>query len=172
MKLIASLFVVVLIVTAAAAQSTDWLEVHSDEGRFTVLMPDKPVEELVTVSKDGTADRHSNTFTCTDNALNQFMVAYSDRTGSEPRRRTNAQLYDKVRDGLLTATGAKFVRESTVKLNGFLEGREIVTQQADGTVQTMRLFMVGDRIYQVSAEIKKGETADAAKFLNSFRLTS
>jgi hypothetical protein len=171
MKLIASVFVLCLMSVYAAAQGSAWKEFHSVDGKFSVEMPGDPEESVVTVNI-GSGDRHSNTFTYSDEGLNQFMVAYSDRTSKEPRKSSNEELFDKVRKGILIATEGKLLSESSVTLSGF-PGREIVLERGDGTRQTERFYLVNDRVYQVSADIRKRGlgTADVERFLNSFRLT-
>ena len=93
MRLIASLFVVGLIALTAAGQNSGWREFRSDEGRFSVLMPGEPTASVVTVNVGG-GDRHSNTVTYSDNDLNEYMVAYSARTGRETHKTSDEQLFD------------------------------------------------------------------------------
>lgn len=165
MKFVTSFSLLLLVSVFGAGQSSQF---RSTEGRFSITMPGQPTESVVTVSK-GTWENHSNTFTYTDADLNQYMVAYSDRTNAEPRKATNEEVFDKIRKGLLIATDGKLLRESAVTLNGIV-GRELVIERSGDSVQTERLFFVGDRVYQVSVEVKKqtSQTVDVNGFLNSF----
>lgn len=165
MRSIAGVFLLALLAATSAAQT--WTEFRSADGKFSVSMPGKPTESVITVSL-GTGDRTANTFSYHDEDLNEFLVAYSER--STPRKSTDEQIFDKARKGLLIATDGKLLRENSVTLAGYT-GREIVFERPNGDVQTERFFFVGDRFYQISVEVKKSSTrpVDVERFLSSLR---
>jgi len=79
--------------------------------------------------------------------------------------------YDKNVTGLLAATKGKLVRQAKIEQSGF-DGREVVTLLPDHKVMRQRMFMVGNRFYQVLYGGPAGsETeADVETFMESFKL--
>jgi outer membrane lipoprotein-sorting protein len=148
-----------------------WTEFRSDEGRFSVLMPDKPVSETSsTDTPQGRFEQHA--FLATHSPL-LCMAAYMDFPKQVNATANADGVFDGVRDGFIKQVGAKLASESPLSIEGH-PGREIKAHMFRGQLY-MRLFLVGDRMYMLSvmnmneaAELEK-ETRD--KFFNSFKLT-
>ncbi len=144
-----------------------WSEFRSDEGRFSVLMPEKPsLQKTTNETPQGRFEQHvflvtHMPFVC--------MVAYADL----PRKllvSNNADgLFDLIRDQFIQQAGGKLATENSLSLDGH-PGRDIKVHLFHGELR-LRLFLVGDRLYQVAlTTLEKSEEEALNKFFGSFKL--
>jgi len=109
----------------------------------------------------------------------EYLVMYTDFV--EPKLETDPELnkiLDKLRDDSLAASQNKLLSDATISLDGH-PGRMIKTISPDGIVTTIKLYVVGERLYQLTVTSPKEVQASdasrlnesrAAKFLDSFKL--
>jgi outer membrane lipoprotein-sorting protein len=147
-----------------------WTEFRSDEGRFTVLMPEKPVSQASTFeTPQGRFEEHA--FTASHRPL-VCAVAYSDIPGKFLAANDVDVFFQSVRDEFIKEVGGKPASESSLSLQGH-PGREIKVHMFRGDLR-LRLFLVGDRLYLIW--IMKLDTASESdtetfnKFFDSFKL--
>ena len=147
-----------------------WTEFRSEEGRFTVFMPEKPVSQASTMeTPQGRFEQH--VFVAAHRPL-VCMVAYSDF----PRQALVANDVDGflqgARDQFIKEVGGKLAGESPLSLDGH-PGREIKVHMFQGEIR-LRLFLVGTRLYMLSVikSDKAFEPNEEAlnKFFSSFKL--
>jgi outer membrane lipoprotein-sorting protein len=149
-----------------------WTEFKSDEGRFSILMPQKPTSQASTMeTPQGRIEQHlffasHSPFVC--------MVAYIDLS-KELQVGNNADgFFDGVRDQFIKEVGGKLESEVKVMLDGH-PGREVKANTFRGEFR-MRMFLVGDRFYHMSIiKMEKGPESDEEtfkKFFTSFKLTA
>jgi len=157
-----------LTLLAACYPELDWREFRSDEGRFVVLLPDKPSLQSGTIALAGeTATMHMHVVQKEDAV---FGVGYADL----PPTLSSDRAIAAARDALVANIGGKLSRDDALKLNGS-PGRDI---RAEGRVRdrdyllAARLYVVGTRLYQIDfiGSRKVAERADLDLFLGSFKL--
>lgn len=146
-----------------------WSEFRSDEGRFSVLMPQKPVSQKATTeTPQGRFEQHiflatHMPFVC--------MVAYGDLPKTLLASNNVDGLFDEIRDLFVKQVSGKLASQNSLSLDGH-PGRDIKVHMLEGELR-LRLFMVGDRLYQLSI-IMAGKSEEEAlnKFFASFKLIS
>ena len=146
-----------------------WSEFRSDEGRFTVLMPEKPITQVST-TETAQGRFETRSFIATHIPL-IFMVAYSDIPKQLLVANDVDGFFDGVRDQFVKEAGGKLASESSLMLDGH-PGREIKAHMFHGELRA-RVFLVGDRMYQLAVMSGKSSESDAEapnKFFASFKL--
>lgn len=139
-------------------------QLKDEVGRFSVRFPSEPT--LDKVEGSSALGPHVHYTWEVDDDERHWSVTYTEY--SKPPVKN----YDKNVMNLLAATKGKLVWQAKVEQNG-IDGREVVTLLPDNKVMRQRMFMVGNRLYQVLYGGPAGtETdADADGFLTSFQLT-
>ena len=147
-----------------------WTEFRSEAGRFTVLMPQKPVSQASTFeTPQGRFEQHA--FTAVHSTL-VCIVGYIDVPSRALVGNDVDGFFQGARDEFVKEIGGKLGSESTVTLDGH-PGRELRVIVFRGEVR-MRLFLVRDRLYQLSLiTMDKNSEIDEEtfrKFFGSFKL--
>jgi hypothetical protein len=156
----------------AGCGETTWSEFSSAEGAFSVLMPGTPTEQTQTQDTElGTIDVHS--FTFEQNGV-AYLVGYNIFPAAVTEAATPDSMLDGARGGQVEAVKGTLMNEEEITLGAYL-GRdlEIQIENSDGTSSLRsRIFLVGDRLYQVMVVGPKGQSTspDTTKFLDSFKL--
>jgi hypothetical protein len=163
---------------ALAAPSAEWKEFSSQEGRFSVLFPSAPKQTTQTMTtKVGNLDARLYTLSSTKETPFEaqfFAVAYIDYPKDALAKYRTDALLDGAREGAVTFVKGKQLAETRVTQNG-VEGREIkitAPNKRKTSLVVVRLFLVGERLYQVLVVIdeSRAESGEIAKFLDSFKL--
>ena len=149
-----------------------WTEFKSEEGKFSILMPQKPISQKATVETGrGTVEQHIF-IAIHDGVL--CMVGYSDVPNLAGLPDNPDPLFDGLQEEYLKGLGGKLDSASALTLDGH-RGREVKAQMYRGQLR-LRMFLVGTRLYYMS--LINGDK-DAAlveesfnKFFKSFKLTS
>ena len=153
------------------AQSPDtvrWQTFESGGGRFKVAFPGAPVMKqgrLRTEIGEIASVRHT-----ADSADATYDVTYNDYPESGVARLTAAKLLDTARDGLVYQAKGTLASEKTFML-GTRTGREYDISGEGGMRYRIRLLLVNNRLYQLSAIARLPAAADDRKFFDSFQLT-
>jgi hypothetical protein len=152
---------------ALACSRAEWTTLRSPEGGFEVEMPAVP--ELA---------RHT-----VETVLGPLeFTVHSARLGSasyqiiwveypEGAIEDQEAVLDAARDGAVARSGSRLVREESIEVEGH-PGREIELDVQGRIVGLDRLFLVGNRLYQILLAGDPGSlhSAEALRFLASFRL--
>ena len=147
-----------------------WTEFRSEEGRFSILMPDKPTSQTSTVeTPQGRVEEH--VFTASHHPF-VCVIAYSDFPKQLLVNNDVDGFFDGIRDLFIKQVGGKLASESMLSLDGH-PGREIKAYVFRGELR-LRLFLVGERLYLLSI-INSDKISDAdeeifKKFFTSFKL--
>lgn len=148
-----------------------WSEFRSEEGRFSVLLPDKPTSQASTVEmSQGRFEQH--TFIASHLPL-LCTIAYTDFPKQLLVANDVDGLFDGVRDEVIRGVGGKLASENKLLLDGYA-GREIKVHMFRGELR-LRLYLVGDRLYVLSflnAEKAFASDEEPNKFFASFKLQS
>jgi len=153
---------------AQARDTADWQPFVSEAGRYKTIFPATPVMRRGTLRTEIGAvvsTRHT-----ADGAGATYDVTYNDYPKDGIARLSTAQLMDTVRDGLVYQSKGKLVSEKPFML-GKLAGREHEIEGEDGMRYRIRLLVVANRLYQLTAMARPPAQAEAQKFFDSFRLT-
>jgi len=148
-----------------------WSEFRSEEGQFSVSMPERPVSQVSTIeTTQGRFEQHA--FTASHIPL-VCMVAYTDIPKPFLVANNSDGLFDGVRDEFIKAAGGKLASESSLSLDGH-PGREIKVHLFRGELR-LQLFLVRDRLYILSlTNLDKVAESDGEipnKFFGSFKLS-
>jgi hypothetical protein len=151
-----------------------WTEFSSTDGAFSVLMPGTPTEQTQTQDTDwGPIEVHMFTVEQGDVA---YLVGYNVFPAAVIQAVSPAQLLDSARDGQVETVKGTLLSEEVITLDAN-PGRdlEIQVEGEDGTSSLRsRLFLVGDRLYQLVVAGPKGQStsSNTIKFLDSFELVA
>lgn len=167
-RLFLSILLVLMIasVTYGQQRGARWARFSSIEGRFSILLPSKPIAE---VDNYGLSVIHSFT---ADTDWVTYVISFVDYKSAIP---DPEQALDGGRDALILSTNSRLLSESKISLDGY-PGRElnILTPRAIAR-DTTRLYVVGNRVYMVRV-IVTPPNRDISKaketFFLSFRLTA
>ena len=148
-----------------------WSEFRSEEGRFSVLLPEKPTSQASTLEmSQGRFEQH--VFIASHLPL-ICTITYADFPKQSLVANDVDGLFDGVRDEVIKGVGGKFASENKLLLDGYA-GREIKVHMFRGELR-LRLYLVGDRLYILSLfNVEKAFASDEEpnKFFASFKLNS
>ena len=147
-----------------------WTEFKSDEGRFTVSMPEKPITQASTFEiPQGRIEQHA--FIALHSEL-ICLVAYMDVPKQWVVGNDADGFIDGLRDQFIKEVGGKLASESSVTQDRHT-GREIKVHMFRGDLR-LRVFLVGDRVYILSlTKLDKSSNSGEEsfkKFFGSFKL--
>jgi outer membrane lipoprotein-sorting protein len=144
-----------------------WTEFRSEEGRFTVLLPQKPTSQSSTV--DTPQGRFAQQAFIATHDLLVCMVAYTDLPKQFLVSNDVDGFLDGIRDQLIKEVDGKLASETPLMLAGHV-GRDIKVHVFQGQFR-LRLFSVGDRVYVLSLlQLEKTSEETVEKFFSSFKL--
>jgi hypothetical protein len=155
---------------ATGGQNLEWLNFESESGRFSVLFPGEPDEQVESVQ------------TAIGVIESQFFMvtlenmAYSVNLADYPPEMIAAgdtqQMLDGARDGAVSNVNGELLDEKELTLSGY-PGREFkVKVEDEGIVVRARIYLVNERLYVIQALSKErlASSEDIDKFLDSFQL--
>ena len=169
MKRIRSLLITAFLALPVHAQTTAWRPYESAQGRFKVSFPGTPVVnygKVRTEIGDVLSARHS----ASDGTEITYDVTYNDYPKEGIAKLSAAKLVDTVRDGLVYQAKGKLVAEKPHSV-GKIAGRELEIEGGDGMRYRIRLMLVANRLYQLTAMARPPAQADDKEFFGSFELT-
>lgn len=158
---------------AAAAQSAPegpgWRVFTSDEGRFRVDMPGKPVETTETRSTIvGSLTGYRFEFEQEDSF---FLVEFRDLPRVATLFMSSKSLVEQATDGLLDYAKGPVLRNEQITVDGEpARALRYTVANRDHQTARARVILAGRRLYLVIAGVpdKAGEKTKATRFLDSF----
>lgn len=155
--------------TPAPANVTDasgWVQFTSDTGRFSVLMPEIPKDQIQTTqSEHGPYTTHL--FIVRD-PTSVYLIGWVDYDPSFNFNRQSEM--EANRDNFVKGIKAKLVSTRSLNLDGYsaLE----FTAETEDRVFKSRVYMVGRRPYQIVIGSPKDldDSANLNRFFNSFKV--
>lgn len=145
-----------------AFQSSDWIKFAPPGGGFSVMVPAQPKELESAPVKDFTA--HAFGMVVGDVV---YLICYGDYAPSI-RLNTDSELAAN-RDNFLKGLNGTAGSTTKIALDGHA-GIEFTGESAEYTFES-RVYISGNRVYQVAVGAKKGgpdNAASSARFLRSF----
>jgi hypothetical protein len=158
-----------LLLGAAAQQDLPegWQTVTSKDGKFKVAMPGKVTEKKQQV-KTGSGDLKVTLLIADGRKDSNFVVSFTDYPEADVKKGSVKKRLDQARDGAVSSAGGKVREEREIKLKKH-PGRHVVIEKEDDVIARMRLFYVGQRLYQVMV-LGDAPAKDVEAFLSSFEL--
>ena len=156
----ALVFILVAICSISAFQGDHWVKIAPPASGFSVLMPGEAKEE-VQPGDDFTLHLYS-----VSAASGFYMAAYGDyapRIHLDPAGELVAN-----RDNFLKGLNARLIASKNISLDGHA-GIEF-TGESDMAVFSSRVYLIGNRVYQIMTAIDSGkdDSANVNRFLSSF----
>src|SRR5687768_893066 len=164
----AILATLILMITSVAVAGLDWQVYRSEEGRYSVQLPDAPAK----ASQGIRSDRSTvNNVVAVKTASGSFMVSYVDSDTFDDDRNKIDAILDNACRGAAANAGGTTARVETVIRNAFV-GRSVRFRGRDGNEYRGLVFLAGTRLYQAyaSGEQEWITGKDVDRFLNSFRM--
>jgi outer membrane lipoprotein-sorting protein len=146
-----------------------WTEFKSEEGRFSILMPDKPQSTSSTFeSPQGRFEQHL--FIASHHPTLVFMVAYTDIPKQLLVDKYIDGFFDQVRDEFIKSAEGKLASDTPLTVDGH-PAREVKVHVFKGELR-LRMFLVGERAYMLSVmHMEKPDEEITKKFFSSFKLS-
>ena len=149
-----------------AMDANGWVKFTSDDGHFSVLMPELPQDKSETVdSQHGPYTTHL--FVVRD-TTSVYLIGWVDY---DPSFNFNRQAeIEANRDNFVKGINATLLSTRPTVIDGF-SGLEFTAETADRTFKS-RVMLVGRRPYQIVIGSPKGmdNTALVNRFFNSFKV--
>ncbi len=141
--------------------TSGWKEFYSDEGNFSIFVPDTSVTNLNSKSED-----YSINIYYADTKKSSYIVGYVDYRTNLDHLPLNEVYNDFLKDFL--GTDIKLLNKNNIRL-GKYPGIEVEYQNENQeTTAKSRLFLVGKRLYLL--DVSDYKAGDAKHFFNSFQL--
>jgi hypothetical protein len=146
--------------------SSGWVHFNSEEGRFSVLMPQTPTDKTETEqSQHGPYTTHL--FIVRD-TTSVYLIGWVDY---DPSFNFNRQAeLEANRDNFVKGINAKLMTTRPTIIDGY-SALEFTAETADRVFKS-RVYMVGRRPYQIVIGSPKGmdDSANVNRFFNSFKV--
>jgi len=145
-----------------------WTVFDSPAGRFRAAFPGPPLRKEGKLRTE-IGEVHSVRHTA-DDAEATYDVAYNDYPAAGVAKLRPEKLLDTVRDGLVYQAKGSLAGEKPFRM-GKVSGRDLEIAGGDGTRYLVRMFLVGTRLYQLTALARPPAKPDIDRFFDSFQLT-
>lgn len=149
-----------------AMDTSGWVKFNSDEGRFSVLVPDTPTEKSET--KDTTHGPYT-THLFIVRGSTVYLIGWVDY---DPSFNFNRQAeLEANRDNFVKGLNATLLTTRATVINGY-SAIEFSAETPEKIFKS-RVFLVGRRPYQIVIGSPKGtdDTVNVNRFFNSFKVT-
>jgi hypothetical protein len=151
------------------AADEKWQKFTSKEGRFSVLLPGKPMEKTEQVPGPGGKKKELHTVLLVLSADKIYHLNYNDYPKEQIKEDKNKET---AFDALRKALGGKVLSEKKITVGkNKAPGRELLIELPSKQFYRSRVFFIGNRLFQVvamgSEEFARGKDAD--RFLDSFK---
>lgn len=154
---------------------TSWKEYSSAEGRFSILFPGIPKEGLQSVDVQGGQFKvHIHNL----KAYAEYGVIYADYPIPVGDPHVAKQVLDNGAKGGAAEVKAEVLSMTEISIDGY-PGRLLRERLPNGSILKAKMYLVGQRLYQIAVTMPKAETSPdrgkafekfADKFLDSFTL--
>ena len=152
---------------ATATDNSGWVKFASDNGHFSVLMPETPQEKVETT--DSSHGPYTTHLFVVRDTTSVYLIGWVDY---DPSFNFNRQAeLEANRDNFVKGINAKLVTTRATVINGY-SGLEFTAETEDRVFKS-RVFLVGRRPYQIVIGSPRDldDTANVSRFFNSFKVT-
>lgn len=154
---------------------TSWKEYSSAEGRFSILFPGMPKEEVQSIDLQGGQFRiHVHNL----KAFAEYGVIYADYPIPVGDPDIAKQVLDNGAKGAVAEVQSELLSVTEISIDGY-PGRLLRERLPDGKVLKAKMYLVGQRLYQIAVTLPGADSTPdngksyekfADKFLDSFKL--
>jgi hypothetical protein len=151
----------------SAVDNGGWVRFKSDDGHFSVLMPEIPTEKADTV--DSAHGPYTTHLFIVRDTTSVYLIGWVDY---QPSFNFNRQAeLEANRDNFVKGINAKLISTHPTVIDGY-SALEFSAETADRVFKS-RVYMVGRRPYQIVIGSPKGldDTALVRRFFNSFKIS-
>lgn len=171
------IFLILTVAGFANGQTDEWISYSSDEGNFSVSLPNEPTPSTMNGEgqpkdvKTGKPLAKKVRFTYNDVTSKSdqsfYLVGWVDY---EAGFNFDAKAELKAnRDNFIKELGATIISEKPIKL-GASQGIEFVAEKSPNAYIKGRVYIIGRRPYMLVALTLDKENTDVEKFLDSFKM--
>ena len=149
-----------------AMDASGWVKFTSDDGHFSVLMPELPQDKSETV--DSSHGPYTTHLFIVKDTTSVYLIGWVDY---DPSFNFNRQAeIEANRDNFVKGINATLLSNHPTVIDGY-SGLEFTAETADRVFKS-RVFLVGRRPYQIVIGSPKGmdNTALVNRFFNSFKV--
>jgi hypothetical protein len=155
--------------------SASWKEYSSAEGRFSILFPGTPKEEVQSVDIQG---GQFKIHILNLKALSEYGVIYADYPIPVGDSNVAKQVLDSGAKGAVAEVRSELLSMTDISIDG-LPGRLLREKLPNGNILKVKMYLVGKRLYQIAVTMPGVDTTSdmgksyeqfADKFLDSFKL--
>ncbi len=149
----------------------NWETFDASEGGFRVTLPGRPVRgQEVLTTPAGPLESITYTYATPDGQVS-YGINYADYPAAVARSTDPERIIESARDALVGKLRGRVRDERRITLDG-APGREVDIELADGRYVRARIYLAGQRQYQVVAVTPsaRDHANDAKWFLESFKL--
>ena len=149
-----------------AMDTSGWVKFTSDEGHFSVMMPEIPSDKSETV--DSTHGPYTTHLFIVKDTTSVYLIGWVDY---DPSFNFNRQAeIEANRDNFVKGISATLLSNHSTVIDGY-SGLEFTAETEDRVFKS-RVFLVGRRPYQIVIGSPKGmdNTALVNRFFNSFKV--
>ena len=144
-----------------------WVSFNSEDGRFSVLMPETPTDKTETV--DSAHGPYTTHLFIVRDTTSVYLIGWVDY---DPSFNFNRQAeLEANRDNFVKGINARLVSTRPTMIDGY-SAIEFTAETDDRTFKS-RVYMVGRRPYQIVIGSPKGQddSASVNRFFNSFKVS-
>lgn len=173
LKTTAGLFLALSALLAGAGQGAEWKTFESKEGDFRVLFPGKPMRQTQEIPVPGGKTK-LHLFLVSPQDDRVYMVSYNDYPEAVVKAQETKTLLDNVVKGNVESLKGKVLSQKEITLGQKKHpGRAVLIENNEGAQYKAKVFLVGNRLYQVVALGPKEfiEQKETGKYLDSFDVT-
>lgn len=157
------------LICLSCGQEEEWLSFSSHEGGFSIEAPGVLEEHIATMKTMVGPIQYTTYMLDKDRVL--YMVGYSDWPDTLVARGAD-ELLEVAIEGAVQSIKGKTIQNTHITL-GRYQGRELIVDMASMNQEhSIRIYLVGNRMYQLSVVIPKRDEfkQKRAEFFDSFQL--
>ncbi|HEV8136188.1 MAG TPA: hypothetical protein VGP85_16015 [Pyrinomonadaceae bacterium] len=149
------------------SDATGWVKFNSDEGHFTVLMPETPTDK--TETSDSSHGPYTTHLFIVRDTTSVYLIGWVDY---DPSFNFNRQAeLEANRDNFVKGISGTLLTTRPTTIDGY-SALEFTAETSDRIFKS-RVFLVGRRPYQIVVGSPKGmdDSAIVNRFFNSFKVS-
>ncbi|NJN07219.1 MAG: hypothetical protein HC836_03830 [Richelia sp. RM2_1_2] len=145
----------------SAIATSGWKKFYSNEGNFSIFVPDTSVTNLNSQSED-----YSINIYYADTKKSSYIVGYIDYK-VDLNKLPLSEVYDNFLKEFL-GNEVKLLKQQNIQLGKYSGIEAEYQNENQEIIASIRLFLVGKRLYVL--DVSNSKSGDAMQFFNSFKL--
>ncbi|MEB3214794.1 MAG: hypothetical protein VKN72_00840 [Nostocales cyanobacterium 94392] len=145
----------------SAIATSGWKKFYSNQGNFSIFVPDTSVTNLNSQSED-----YSISIYYADTKKSSYIVGYVDYK-MDLSQLPLSKVYDNFLKEFL-GSGIKLLKQQNIQLGKYPGIEAEYQNENQEIIANIRLFLVGKRLYVL--DVSNSKSGNATQFFNSFKL--